>query len=227
MRSLPMRVQVQIAEMRPASNNRKSRWGDGPTGRMKPCKFCGKEFYCIPFRDKPGKNEQKFCNSKCSHAHLSASAVYDPKRFWAKVDKSGGPDACWPYTGYITPEGYGWAYTGLPAGQQQTHGAHRQAWINTYGPIPKGLQVCHHCDNPPCCNPKHLFTGTNKDNTLDMLHKERHRRKLSADQVRQIRKAFVRTHKNNSNIPALAKRYGITPGAVRAVVLRLTWAHIS
>lgn len=188
---------------------------------MKPCKFCGKEFYCIPFRDKPGKNEQKFCNSKCSHAHLSASAVYDPERFWAKVDKSGGPDACWPYTGYITPEGYGWAYTGLPAGQQQTHGAHRQAWINTHGPIPKELQVCHHCDNPPCCNPKHLFTGTVNDNMMDKIWKERHRRKLTAAQVREIIPL-----KGKERADDVGPRYGVGGPTISAIWAGRTWRHI-
>src|SRR5687768_1377339 len=57
---------------------------------------------------------------------------YNPATFWAKVDMSGGEDACWPYTGYVTPEGYGWAYTGTMKGQR-THGAHRQAWILTHG----------------------------------------------------------------------------------------------
>lgn len=149
--------------MKPTSKNRKSR-------ALASCLRC-----------------RKVLGNVIGHARwCGVKSRYDPERFWAKVDKSGGPDACWPYTGYITPEGYGWAYTGLPTGQQQTHGAHRQAWINTYGPIPGDLQVCHHCDNPPCCNPKHLFTGTNNDNTLDMLRKERHRRKLSAAQVREI-----------------------------------------
>lgn len=51
---------------------------------------------------------------------------------------------------------------------------HRVAWEVTNGPIPKGISVCHRCDNPPCCNPQHLFLGTQSDNNLDMVEKLRH-----------------------------------------------------
>lgn len=51
--------------------------------------------------------------------------------------------------------------------------AHRAAWELANGPIPDGLFVCHHCDNPPCCNVEHLFLGTAKDNSHDMSVKGR------------------------------------------------------
>jgi hypothetical protein len=52
-------------------------------------------------------------------------------------------------------------------------GAHRRAWILTYGPIPAGMLVCHRCDNPPCVEPTHLFLGTPKDNVRDCMAKGR------------------------------------------------------
>ena len=53
-------------------------------------------------------------------------------------------------------------------------GTHRLAWILANGPIPDGMFVCHRCDNPPCCNPDHLFLGTAADNNRDMAGKSRH-----------------------------------------------------
>jgi hypothetical protein len=87
--------------------------------------------------------------------------------FWTAVDQSGGSDACWPWQRHRNPEGYG--VTKL-AGFRR---AHRLAWCLTNGPIPDGMLVCHTCDNPPCCNPAHLFLGTESDNRQDMLAKGR------------------------------------------------------
>lgn len=50
---------------------------------------------------------------------------------------------------------------------------HRVAWELVNGPIPDGMHVCHHCDNPPCCNVDHLFLGTDADNNADMIAKGR------------------------------------------------------
>lgn len=83
---------------------------------------------------------------------------------WDKIDTSGGPDACWPWTGN-TAHGYGITSDGKKA-HRVTYG------ILVEGIIP-GMDICHKCDNPPCCNPAHLFQGTALDNWRDMVRKGR------------------------------------------------------
>lgn len=87
------------------------------------------------------------------------------ERFWAKVRKSEG---CWEWIGCKNKKGYG--QFGL---LRRAHAAHRVAWELAYGKIPKGLHVCHHCDNPGCVRPDHLFLGTNLDNHKDSAAKGR------------------------------------------------------
>lgn len=87
------------------------------------------------------------------------------------VDSSAGLGACWPWTACRDVNGYG--HTGV-GGKDRL--AHRVAWEVAHGPIPEGLDVLHHCDNPPCCNAyRCLFLGTQTDNNADMVAKGRRR----------------------------------------------------
>lgn len=88
--------------------------------------------------------------------------------FWSRVDRR-ADDECWPWRGGKLKDGYGGFYL-----DGHTIGAHRAAWILTFGEIAQGLLVCHTCDNPPCCNPHHLFLGTDGDNQRDSVAKGRH-----------------------------------------------------
>src|SRR3974390_1246612 len=83
-------------------------------------------------------------------------------RFWTKVQKTNN---CWLWTGATDLNGYGVIHTGN--GCKLLKFAHRIAWQLTNCPIPDRLHVLHHCDVPLCCNPKHLFPGTQTDNMFD------------------------------------------------------------
>ena len=75
---------------------------------------------------------------------------------------------CIEWTGKRWPAGYGYLYV-----EGKITYAHRDAWITKHGPIPKGLQILHTCDNPPCVNLEHLFVGTQSDNMKDKVDKGR------------------------------------------------------
>jgi hypothetical protein len=135
---------------------------------------------------------------------------------------------CWEWQGRCGRDGYG----RFRAGSQCHVGAHRAAWAlanNAY--LPKSVMVLHRCDNPPCCNPAHLFVGDAKLNAEDKIAKGRNRvgvgvrqhlAKLDPNRIVEIRRL------GDLGVgPALiADRYGVCVGTVRAIVARATWRHV-
>lgn len=139
------------------------------------------------------------------------------QRFWANVPK-GDADTCWLWTGSRMRTGYGALW--LARGRQVY--AHRMMlMLETGADIPPSLSVCHRCDNPPCVNPAHLFVGTNTDNVRDSVRKHRdgRRRKLTDQQVDEIRRARA----SGERLLALANRYGVTETTISYIARRLQW----
>lgn len=130
------------------------------------CEECRRDVTKYRARTQPAP---RFCSNACAvsfRQRVAAAELAD--RFWAKVCRG---DGCWEWQGYRMPKGYG--QVGI--GHSGLILAHRLAWELTHGPVPTDLFVLHHCDNPPCCNPDHLWLGTKADNNRDMAQKGRHR----------------------------------------------------
>lgn len=118
-------------------------------------------------------------------------------RFWSKVDKSAGPDGCWVWMAGKHDAGYGSFMVKKELGDFL---AHRISYAIHYGIDPSDLFVCHRCDNRICCNPNHLFLGTDQDNKDDMVSKGRQgaargadsaKAKFAADEIVEIRKRYA------------------------------------
>ena len=182
------------------------------------CQYCGRVFSYYP-ANQPGH----FCSRPCSDKGRYGTPV---DRFWKRVQKT---DDCWNWTGSLS-NGYG--HLRVNSARVSTH---RFSWELHYGPIPKGIFVCHHCDNPDCVRPDHLFLGTSADNSADMVKKgraahhwsgckgEQHgNAKLTEDQVRSIRTEY----QQGASQREIAARYGISHPNVGYIVRRVAWKHV-
>lgn len=169
-----------------------------------------------------------------------------PQDFWRNVDRR-NLAGCWPWLLAVDDHGYGRVRY-----HQHEWKAPRLAWTLTHGD-PGDSSVLHHCDNPLCCNPSHLFLGTQSDNMRDSSQKGRHPRnangylpsgerhharsrpevmargernasaKLTADDVRSIRRA---RDAQLGTLRGLALKYGVTKGTINFIAKRKTWRHI-
>lgn len=165
------------------------------------------------------------CSDVCLRSMRQARTTRDmAERFWQKVDRSGGPDACWPWTAKRSRQGYGHFWDGRTMAK-----AHRMAWSYFHaGESPGDLLVCHTCDNPPCQNPRHLWLGTNAENIADREAKGRnvvrrgedhHAAKLTWEAVKEIRLSYRRRHL----VGELARRFGVSRETVRRAATGSSW----
>lgn len=150
------------------------------------------------------------------------------QKFWARVAFTANPDACWEWQSTLNPAGYG--LINLGGEKRKNFLAHRVAYTLTYGDILDNLHVCHHCDNPKCCNPTHLFLGTDADNVADKLRKDRqprgeaiHVHKLTEAQVIYVRKQCELGIVSQAQ---LARELGVSPGTISMIKKRKVWTHI-
>lgn len=139
------------------------------------------------------------------------------ERFWVWVMVL-GPDECWPWQGSVTKCGYGvlgWEY------------AHRLAYTAANGSIPDGLHVCHSCDVRKCCNPRHLFVGTNADNMADKVAKGRQSRGVNQSDLTEAEVLEIRRlHSGGLSIRQLGVMFGKSKSQIHRITSRFHWKHL-
>lgn len=179
-------------------------------------------------RGSPGRKHSAVrtqANAIAQRARFASPRV----RFWQRVDVK-ALNECWPWLGGRTPNGYG-STRMYGASRRFSLGAHRAAWIYANGPIPDGQLICHSCDNPPCCNPGHLFLGTPKDNLDDMRRKRRERfvrgeeqgqSRLTRAQVPEIRRRVA----DGETQRRVAADYAVSQSRISRIVNREQWAWL-
>lgn len=157
-----------------------------------------------------------------------------PERFWSKV-KFSDIDECWEWNA-ATYKGcrYGAFLYARSNGKRNSGHAHRFMFISLFGDLPTHIHVLHKCDNPICCNPNHLFSGTNLDNILDRVAKGRsskwirpfgskhHGAKLTESKVIEIYKKL----KSGMRTIDLSKEYHVSEPTIQDIKHGRTWIKL-
>lgn len=151
--------------------------------------------------------------------------------FWAKMHLA--ENGCWEWKGPINRAGYGWLAWHCPECPKRRMLTHRIAWTLVNGEIPVSTPyVLHKCDNPPCCNPSHLFLGTQKENITDMINKgrqvstrgcERKNVLLSPQKVIEIRDLRIRKGLMHKELAAM---FGVSRATINSVLNWHKWSWV-
>jgi hypothetical protein len=194
----------------------------------------------------PGKRLGHMCSNKacCNPKHLSLGKRQPgAARIYAHIDQlldrafAEPNTGCWLWPGAGDQDGYGHVEHG-----RKHWATHRLAWVLVHGHIPEGLCVCHKCDTPACINPTHLFVGTSAENIFDRHRKGRDavgdqngsrarpetrprgaangRSKFTSEKVAEMKVAYA----SGVHQAELARRYGVTPSAIRWILRGWNWS---
>lgn len=193
---------------------------------MKVCNFdgCAKQMFCKGLC--AAHYQQQRAGKQLSTLQVQYHGYTEIKRFLMRVEK-GGSSKCWPWTGSRLKVGWHGQWRNQAGAIEPTH---RAAWRLFVGEIPDGLFVLHKCDNPICCNPGHLFLGTQSDNMKDMWAKKRARPQTRRGQDHPLAKLtdeeVLEIRESTASVVELAAKYRVTRTTITDVQRRRIWTHI-
>lgn len=186
----------------------------------KPCAHCGKVFQRDTRYSRKYFSLQKFCCQACFGEALAGRGVVNKlsmeESFWRWVSRG---DGCWEWKGAKDKDGYG-----ILTFRGKTYRANRVSLQLDGRPAGKGTYACHHCDNPACVNPRHLYPGTPSQNVADARRRKRlavgeRRSKLTNDQVLAIRG-------DPRSCTQVCKDYGVSHSLISMIRSYRIWKHL-
>ena len=196
------------------------------------CAQCGVTVWREPRQLKASPN--RFCSRPCrARFYLDAKktqAVLTERwkatfteRFWARVNRT-EPNECWEWQGSRMPQGHG--QVGFNGKVMLTH---RVALSLIDGNWDSPLLVCHRCDNPPCCNPSHLYRGTHQDNANDSWGKGTRKAKMGEEcfssKLTEQQVIYIRTSQKPGT--ELARELGVHNTTIYDIKNRVKWKHVA
>ena len=191
-------------------------------------------FYRAQNRDKTRKQSRDWAEQKRRASGVPVRRN-DEFSFWARVDRISSPNGCWHWTGGKKPNGYG-----CISFQSKRWLTHRLAYFLSNKIHPGDMFVCHSCDQPSCCNPSHLFLGSNSDNIIDATKKGRHKCNFKDDRIERVQSGVYPSQKltveNVNDIKTLlssgmthkdiAKIFCVSRPTITCINSGRTWWHV-